>query len=150
MIIHLHPPTHPLTWPTKNSTSTRKHGPSGLKFCRWPHLTKLTSTLHSFNPTVFWGGGSYILPLGLTLPVFFRQKIFRTQLFLTQKFFWCQIFFNQKIFYPKIFSTKKKFFDPKFCLTRMFFLTQKFSDQNIVLPENFVDQNFFNQNYLKT
>ena len=62
-----HPPTHP---PTGNSTSTRNNGPSGLKFCMRPHLTKLTTTQHNFNPTNYWGGGSQTLPPGLTLPIF--------------------------------------------------------------------------------
>ena len=62
-----------LTWlllftplpPPRNSTSTRNNGPSGLKFCMQPHLTKPTTTQHNFNPTVFWGGRGHIsYPLG--------------------------------------------------------------------------------------
>ena len=75
--------------PPGNSTSTRNKDPSGLKFCMRPHLTKLTTTQHNFNPIFFWvgvGGGLCILPLGLILPdLFFFHKIF------FQKFFWGQI-----------------------------------------------------------
>ena len=39
-----------------NSTSTIKNDPRGLKFCMRPHLTKLTTTQHNFNPTNYWGG----------------------------------------------------------------------------------------------
>merc|ERR1712240_217511 len=97
-IITLHHPPHPT--PHRNSTSTRNNDPRGLKFCKRPYQAKLTTIQHNFNPTFFWGGGSYILHLGLTLPVFldkkksdpnlltnffFAQKIF-TQNFLTQNF----------------------------------------------------------------
>ena len=47
---HPTPPTppHPTPPTTRNSTSTRNNGSSGLKFCMWPHLTKLTTTQHNF------------------------------------------------------------------------------------------------------
>ena len=51
----------------RNSSFTRKNGPRGLKFFRWPHLTKLR------NPNIiltiqFPGGGVIYHPPGLTLP----------------------------------------------------------------------------------
>ena len=82
---------HYNTPPTTNTTSTRNKGPSGLKFCMRPHLTKLTTTQHNFNPTIFWvGGGGHA---GLTLP----------------KFLWGQKFFGLKSFLPKIFLNPKFF-----------------------------------------
>ena len=104
-------PTPP---PTSNSTSTRNIGPRDLKFCMQPHLTKLTTIQLNFNPTIFGRGGSYILPLGLTLPDWF---------FLEKNIFW------QKSSWPKFFLTqnffKQNFFDTKFFLTQIF-LTQIF------------------------
>ena len=84
---------------TRNSTSIRNKGPSGLKFCMRPLLTKLTTTQHNFNPTIFWvgvEGGSYILPLGLTLLALFLDKIFLTKNLFDQKFFLTKIFFDPK------------------------------------------------------
>ena len=92
---------------TRNSTSIRNKGPSGLKFCMRPLLTKLTTTQHNFNPTIFWvgvEGGSYILPLGLTLLALFLDKIFLTKNLFDQKFF-----------------LTKNFFDPKNSLTKNIF-----------------------------
>ena len=54
--------THPPPPPPRNSTSTRNKGPSGLKFCMRPHLTKLARTQQNFNPTIFWVGGSATSP----------------------------------------------------------------------------------------
>ena len=57
---------------TRNSTSARNNDPRGLKFYMQPQPAIPTTTQHNFNPTIFGGGGvSYILPIGLTLPVFF-------------------------------------------------------------------------------
>ena len=50
------PPPYMLRTSTTNSTSTIKNDPRGLKFCMRPHLTKLTTTQHNFNPTNYWGG----------------------------------------------------------------------------------------------
>ena len=124
---HPHHTTHPTH---TNSTSTRNKSPSGLKFCMRPHLTKLTTTHHNFNPTIFWegGGGPYILNLGLTLPVFLDKKkigsksfdqilfcpknfyptFFLPKIFMTQKIFDLKIF-RPKIFWPKIFLTENCF-----------------------------------------
>ena len=59
---------------TRNSTSARNNDPRGLKFYMQPQPAIQTTTQHNFNITTFGGRGSYILPIGLTLPVFFRQK----------------------------------------------------------------------------
>ena len=79
-IITLHPP-RPHTITTGTLLLPEKNNPRGLKFCRQPHQAKLTTIQHNFNPTIFWGDGSYILPLGLTLPIFFRQKNFGSKRF---------------------------------------------------------------------
>ena len=146
-----HPPTT-----HRNSTSTINNDPMGLKFCRRPYQAKLTTIKHNFNPTIFWGGGSYILHLGLTLPVFLDKKNFRSKSF--DQTFFAQNFFTQNIFSPKIFMTEKnfdpKFFwppnlFPKFLLTQNIFLTQKvfltrnFFDPKIFLTQVFLTQNFF-------
>ena len=93
LFIPHHPtPHHPTPHhTTRNSTSTRNKGPSGLKFCMWPHLTKLTTTQHNFNPTGFWGGVIYH-PHWVNPTLFFWQKKIQTQIFSTK------IFFDQKIF----------------------------------------------------
>ena len=78
-------PPHPTPPPTRNSTSTRNKGPSGLKFCMRPHLTKLTTTQHKFNPTIFWvGGGS--CRVNPTQIFFGQEKISDPNLF-DQRFF---------------------------------------------------------------
>ena len=51
----------------RNSTSTRKNVPRGLKFCKWLQLTNQTSIQHNFNPAIFRGGGVIYPPPGLTL-----------------------------------------------------------------------------------
>ena len=122
-----------------NSTSTRKNDPRGLKFCRRPYQAKLTTIQHNFNPTIFWGGGSYILHLGLTLCVFSldktnfgfksirpkRQYFFYPKIFLAQQFFDRKFFFTKKIFNQKNFLPKN-FFTPKFFLHQIFFYPKIF------------------------
>ena len=84
--VHTTPPTPP-THPHTNSTSTRNKGPSGLKFCMRPHLTKLTITQHNFNPTFLGGGGGVLHPHPWTNPIqFFLQKNFPSQIFINQIF----------------------------------------------------------------
>ena len=103
--------------------------PRGLKSCRRPYQAKITTIQHNFNPTIFWGR-SYILHLGLTLPVFslhktnfglkyIRKKIFR-QYFFTPKFFWPRNFFDRIFFLPKHFFNPKNFL-PKIFFTKIFF-----------------------------
>ena len=60
------PPHHHTT--TRNSTATRINNPRGLKFFMRPHLTKLTTTQHNFDPTIFWGMGSCTTPPPTTHP----------------------------------------------------------------------------------
>ena len=60
MIITLHTTPHPP--PHRNSDSTRKNGPRGLKFVMQHHPAILTTTQHNFNPTIFWGGDHQPLP----------------------------------------------------------------------------------------
>ena len=66
-------PTPP---PTSNSSSTRNKGPSGLKFCMRPHLTKLTTTQQ--NLTLHFSGGRGMvsdLPLLWPNPKFISRTI---------------------------------------------------------------------------
>ena len=123
-IIAVHTNTTPPTHPTRNSTSTRNKGPSGLKICMRPHLTKLTTTQHNFNPTIFWvgrGGGH----AKLTLPEFFLAKSFSDLNVFDQRIFWLQNFFDPKFF------LHTNFFDPRIFLTQKFFWSQNFLTQNI-------------------
>ena len=46
---HTHPP------PTRNSNSTRKNGPRGLKFVMQHRTAILTRTQPNFNPTILFG-----------------------------------------------------------------------------------------------
>ena len=131
-----------------------------------PHLAKLTITQHNFNPTVFLGGGAYILSLGLTLPDFFKTQYFWTQMnqtlflteilwpkiLLTKKYVW-QInlskFFLTKILWPKIFSDRKFIFDRNF-FDLEFLLNEIFLTQLILYPkfyEIFFDQKCFLTEY---
>ena len=136
--------TPPTTHHT-NSTSTRNIDPRGLKFCRRPYQAKLTTIQHNFNPTIFWGGGSYILHLGLTLPFVLNKKISDPNLFdqhfFYPKIFLPKIFFYPKYLWPKLFLTKIVI-DSKKCLPRIS-LTQIFFDQIFFWPNNFLTQKFF-------
>ena len=130
-IITLHTPTHQ----HRSSTSTRNNDRRGLKFCRRHYQAKLTTNQHNFNPTIFKGGGSYILHLGLTLP--FWPNIFLPTFFLPK------IFFVPKFLWPKKFLTQKNFFIQIFFLPK-FFLTDKFFlDPQIFLTKTFFYPNFF-------
>ena len=100
---------------------------------------QLRTTQHNFNPTIFWGEESYILPLGLTLPVIcLHKKIFDQKFFLTQKFFWPKIFSDPKFFLTQIFFLKLNFFDPNHFLNQKIFRTKKFFDQ-----KSYFDPKFF-------
>ena len=138
MIITLHPPPHHP--PPRNSNSTRNNGPRGLKFCMQPHQAKLTTTQHNFNPTIFWGGGSYILPLGLTLPGFLLTKKISDPILFDRNFFWPQIFWPQIFLTLRFFSTKN-LFDPKI------FVTQKNFYRKFIWPKKFLTQYLFNTKF---
>ena len=71
MIIAVHTTPHHTT---RKSTSTRNKGPSGLKFWMRPRLTKLATTQHNFNPTIFWGGGVIYPPPWINPVWFFLDK----------------------------------------------------------------------------
>ena len=130
---------------------------------------QLRMAQQNFNLTIFWGGGSYILPIGLTLHNFLKRNFFYTnhfypKFFLTRNFFLPKKFFTQKIFCPKKFLLNKFltqkffwtkiFFDPK-----IFFHEKSFSNQKIWDPKNYLTQKkfwpkkffwpniFFNQNF---
>ena len=124
--------TTPPTPHHRNSTSTRNNDRRGLKFCRRPYQAKLTTIQHNFNPAIFWGGGAYILHLGLTLP--FKQKKFGS------KSSWPK-FFYPEIFLPKIFSDPK-FLRPKKLLTQNYFY-KIFFYPNFFWPKYFLIQKIF-------
>ena len=94
LFIPHHPTPHHTT---RNSTSTRNKGPSGLKFCMRPHLTKLTTTQHNFNPTIFLGGGGVMHPPPWVNP----YQFFLDKQFSDQKFFCPKNILSQKEFGSK-------------------------------------------------
>ena len=139
--------------PHRNSNSTRKNDLRG-------HQAKLTTTQHNFNPTIFWGGGSYILPIGLTLPVFldknnFGYKSFWPNFFFDPKNFFTpqksykknfdpKIFLTQKSFWPKTFMGQQFFFDPTFFWPNIFWPKKKLLTQKMFFyPKNFWHKIFF-------
>ena len=135
MIIAVH-----TTTPPRNSTSTRNKGPSGMKFCMWPYQTKLTTTQHNFNLTIFWVGvGVMYTPLWVNFS--FWQKNYRTQIFLIKNFFDPQFFLIHKLFFdPKIFLTQKSFW------SKIFWPKTSFWPKNIFEPTNFWSKIFLTQN----
>ena len=158
------PPTHPHH---RYSTFTRNNDPRGVKFCRRPYQAKLTTIQHNVNPTIFLGGGSYILNLGLILLVFldiknFGSKSFRPNFFWPKffyltfflpKLYFIQHFFLPKFFWPLQFLTEN-FFDPKKKLTKNF-MTKKIGWPKKILAKKFfwpkiVTQIIFNPIFLLT
>ena len=133
----------PPTTTTRNSNSTRKNGPRGLKFYMRPHLTKLTTTKHNFNPTIIWEGVSCILPLGFTLAEFFFNNIFLDLNLFDQKIFWTKNFYDSKIFWTKNLSDTKLFLTQKINFFKQKFFTKIFSNEKSFQPKNNFDLKFF-------
>ena len=111
--------------PTRNSTSTRKNDPRGLKFCRWLHLTKL-KTIKFFEQKIYF----YQKNIGhISCDQFnffdqkpFSNKSFLTKIFLNTKFFpksflkiICLTFFDKILFCEQQFFSLEIFFDQQFC-----------------------------------
>ena len=131
MIIPLHPPPPYHHHHHRNSTSTRNNDPRGLKFCRQGYQAKLTTIQYNFNPTIF-RGGSHILHLGLTLPVFLDKTNFGFK--SIRPTFFDTIFFTQKF--------NQNFFTKNF-LTLNIFLIKFFFEQETFVPQHFFGPNHF-------
>ena len=138
MIIAVHTP--PTTTP-RNSTSTRKNNPRGLKFFMRPHLTKPTTTQHNFNPTTYWGGGVTNPPPRVNpSPSFWGQKFVRDN--------WHH--FNTILTLPysrgEGVTSPPRPPTPELTLTNFFwqklFEAQTFLEQNIISLTNFFDRIF--------
>ena len=130
MIITLHPP--PPIHPThhRNSNSTRRNSPIGLKFVMQHHPAILTTTQHIFNPTILYGGGCHQSPQGWPYPIFIKKKLFKPKTFFYQNYFLPKFFFDWKIFFTEFFNGQK--------FNKNFFLTDKFLWSKFVLTRIFL------------
>ena len=139
-----HPPIRPhqfFSWEL-----ARCSHPSKKNFCMRHHLTKLTTTQHDFNPTIFWvGWGGVINPPPWVNPtcIFLDKEISDPNL-SDQRFF----FDPKKLLTSKFLTTN--FFDPNFFWTQNYFDPKFLFDPKIIWPQNFLTPNFFDPQIFST